>query len=118
MYTQLQKEDQADVIHISSENLGPEVITEIQKRCQFAVDEQRSVILNMEKVQQFNPEALSWVRNFHAEMYAEYHLSFVICLANHLTELQALSNELNITPTQMEAVDMVNMEVIERELLG
>jgi anti-anti-sigma regulatory factor len=56
------------------------------------------------------------------QQYYEQHISFVICEVQ--LPVQAVINRLdlddmmNITPTETEAWDIVQMEEIERELLG
>jgi anti-anti-sigma factor len=54
--------------------------------------------------------------------FAEQNASFVICClqpaVQNLLESKGYLDHLNVTPTESEAWDIVQMEEIERELLG
>lgn len=79
------------------------------------------VILNMESVEKIAPEALLELARA-AGIFREKSLSFVVCCLQNqpaalTTELE-LEEILNVTPTESEAWDIVQMEEIERELLS
>ena len=78
------------------------------------------VILNLENVISLSPEAAGTLAEA-AESIRENNLSFVLCCPSGkiLETIKDLDLEdiLNITPTESEAWDIVQMEEVERELL-
>lgn len=81
----------------------------------------KNVVLNCQEVESFEiPAAETLVRIQQA--FYESEASFVICELNAQVE-ETLDSEhllelMNTTPTETEAWDIVQMEEIERELLG
>lgn len=79
------------------------------------------IILNMQHVRELDPAAAIKLSEVYG-LFLEKGLSMVICCVDKqimaaLYE-QDLTDILNITPTESEAWDIVQMEEIERELLG
>ena len=79
------------------------------------------IILNMQHVRELDPAAAIKLSEVYG-LFLEKGLSMVICCVDKqimaaLDELD-LTDILNITPTESEAWDIVQMEEIERELLG
>lgn len=79
------------------------------------------IVLNMISVQAIDETAAEKIAGIQQKFY-EHNCSFVICeLSNeveqHLDKIELLEI-LNVTPTESEAWDIVQMEEIERELLG
>jgi len=79
------------------------------------------IILNMQHVRELDPAAAIKLSEVYG-LFLEKGLSMVICCVDKqimaaLDELE-LTDILNITPTESEAWDIVQMEEIERELLG
>jgi anti-anti-sigma factor len=78
------------------------------------------IILNMHMVKEIAPEAGEAIANIQQQFY-ENHASFVVCELQDVVEKKLDEMELleimNITPTESEAWDIVQMEEIERELL-
>ena len=79
------------------------------------------VILNMSEVETLAVETAELIASTQQKFY-ENNASFVICLLKEgpekmLDELELLEF-MNVTPTESEAWDIVQMEEIERELLG
>ncbi|MEO5893405.1 MAG: STAS domain-containing protein [Ferruginibacter sp.] len=79
------------------------------------------IILNMSAVNNLDEKSCEILALAQQKFY-ENHCSFVICeltepVENKLDQLQLLEL-LNVTPTESEAWDIVQMEEIERELLG
>jgi len=79
-----------------------------------------NLVINLNKVKYWDPSIIELIAITQGQFY-EKNTSFVICaLSNPLqdildkTEYAAL---LNMTPTESEAWDIVQMEEIERELL-
>jgi anti-anti-sigma regulatory factor len=79
------------------------------------------VILNLSNVQQIDDHVLDMIVEQQQSFYQE-NFSFVICCLNadiiaKLEEKEYLDS-MNITPSESEAWDIVQMEEIERELLN
>lgn len=80
-----------------------------------------NLVLNMKEVTMLSLEANEMLPEVQQEFYEKGH-SFVICELKPELEEQldqaGILELLNITPTESEAWDIVQMEEIERELLG
>lgn len=80
----------------------------------------KNVVLQMSQVENMEAEAATKLAELQQQFY-ENSSSFVICSVSKNVEAQFESLELmdflNITPTESEAWDIVQMEEIERELL-
>jgi len=79
------------------------------------------LVLSMKNVQMLDESVAQQLSAIQQEYY-EKNCSFVICelnesVENRLDELELLEY-MNCTPTESEAWDIVQMEEIERELLG
>ncbi|MFM7671719.1 MAG: STAS domain-containing protein [Bacteroidota bacterium] len=81
----------------------------------------RNLILVMSQVQRIELPAAKSLAELQASFY-EAGASFVICClqpgVEKTLELADLLDLMNVTPTESEAWDIVQMEEIERELLG
>ena len=79
------------------------------------------IILKMTDVQSIDKESAEKLANLQQHFY-EQDKSFVICeLSNAVEELlekEELFDIMNITPTESEAWDILQMEEIERELFN
>lgn len=81
----------------------------------------KNVVLNLEDTQKLDIAAAEKLLALQQTFY-EQHASFVLCCLQPQVE-QALDEQellelMNSTPTESEAWDIVQMEEIERELLG
>ena len=78
------------------------------------------IVLNMSEVSHITPQGVSLLVNLQQQFY-ESGSSFVICCLQEqvesLLEQAEVLEQLNVTPTESEAWDIVQMEEIERELL-
>jgi len=79
------------------------------------------IILNLSATSNIDEKVCETIANIQQEFY-ENNSSFVICelqpaVESKLDEMELLEL-LNVTPTESEAWDIVQMEEIERELLG
>ena len=79
------------------------------------------IILKMSAILELNEVAANWLVKIQQQFY-ENNCSFVICelqpkIEKDLNQLE-LIELLNLTPTESEAWDIIQMEEIERELLG
>ncbi len=79
------------------------------------------IILNMENVRSVDESVGEWLSQVQKQFY-ENNYSFVICNlqkdVEHLLESKELLEFMNVTPSESEAWDILQMEEIERELLG
>ncbi|MEO6819094.1 MAG: STAS domain-containing protein [Ginsengibacter sp.] len=80
----------------------------------------KNIIINLKQVNQLDVEMAVCLAEIQATFY-EAGNSMVLCelkknIQNYLDE-KDLSDQLNITPTESEAWDIVQMEEIEREFL-
>ncbi|MEO7446026.1 MAG: STAS domain-containing protein [Ferruginibacter sp.] len=79
------------------------------------------LVLNMEEVR-YVSKKVAEILIHSQQQYYENHFSFVICclqkqVENALDEMEILEL-MNVTPTESEAWDIVQMEEIEREIMG
>lgn len=103
------------------ENLPANITGEIENLCRKILEgEIKNVILNFKNVQTIElpvAESLVEIRM----LFFEQNASFVICELQkeiqQFLEKNELLEPLNITPSESEAWDMVQMEEIEREYL-
>jgi len=81
----------------------------------------KNVIVNMETVSEINSNTAEMLAETASD-YLEANASFVLChlspSVKKVLDVLELTDVLNITPTESEAWDIVQMEEIERELLG
>ena len=87
----------------------------------FLKKEVPHLVLNMKEVSLLSPESAHKIGSIQQQFY-ENNASFVICELTEPVEEQLEKLELlefmNVTPTESEAWDIVQMEEVERELLG
>lgn len=110
------------VIRVETPELSATMAGELDRRLQELLKGRgRNVVLNVQGVKKIQEEAAEKLVRLQQRFYEE-EASFVICSLvpeveefldqTHLLEL------MNVTPTESEAGDIVQMEEIERELLG
>ena len=79
------------------------------------------VVLNLQSVQQISKEAATCIAEMQQQFY-DNNASFVVCALQPAVEETFEQSDLlelmNVTPTESEAWDIVQMEEIERELMG
>ncbi len=79
------------------------------------------LVLNMQEVKEIDEATANKIADIQQEFY-ENNASFVVCALQEKVEAQFEKGDLlelmNITPTESEAWDIVQMEEIERELMG
>ena len=79
------------------------------------------LVLNMKFVEQLSVESANTIALLQQEFY-EKNVSFVICELQEgpekLLDQMEILEFMNVTPTESEAWDIVQMEEIERELLN
>ena len=82
--------------------------------------EVKNVVLNLEDIQNMDDAAADWLVKTQQNFY-EQNASFVVCCLQPVVEdwldKKELLEVMNVTPTESEAWDIVQMEEIEREFL-
>lgn len=86
----------------------------------YLQNEVKNIVLNLEPVTELEPDAARSIAELQQQFY-ENSASFVLCNikppVEAIFEQEDLLDFMNITPTESEAWDIVQMEEIERELL-
>jgi anti-anti-sigma regulatory factor len=79
------------------------------------------IILNLREVTELNEDIAEKIATIQQEFY-EKNCSFIVCElqpnVEAIFEKTDLLELMNVTPTESEACDILQMEEIERELLG
>lgn len=97
-------------------NMSADLISMIATKQQEVA---KSLIINLKNVTNIDISVAEQLKTLHDQHYADKK-SFVVCelqssVKKQLEEMEILDN-LNYTPTESEAWDIVQMEEIEREL--
>lgn len=102
---------------ILSSNLVPELNDLIKK---LGTNSPKNLVLNLEGVNDWDLSIMELLAQ-HQEVFYDNNTSFVICCLSDDLQTSLDSTEfgevMNLTPTETEAWDIVQMEEIERELL-
>jgi anti-anti-sigma factor len=110
------------VIRVETQHLTAIMAAELNNRLiELLKDTTKNVVLNLSGVKTMDEEAAEAVVRTQQKFY-ESGASFVICelqpdLEDFLDDKELLEL-MNVTPTESEAYDIVQMEEIERELLS
>ncbi|MBL7693891.1 MAG: STAS domain-containing protein [Ferruginibacter sp.] len=78
------------------------------------------IVLNLSAVSRIDPEAATAIAAIQQEFYAANHSCVLCCLQPDVEKVfgaAGLLDTMNITPSESEAWDIVQMEEIEREFL-
>ena len=110
------------VIRVETPEMSADMAAELNRHLeQLLKGSTRNVVLNLRGVKTLTEEAGEKIVRTQQKFY-ESGASFVICelpqqMEDFLDE-KSLLELMNVTPTESEAYDIVQMEEIERELLG
>jgi anti-anti-sigma regulatory factor len=100
--------------------ISANMTADIEKLAQYASKGVPHIIIKMSEVKEIAPEAAQKMAEVQQQFYENDH-SFVICemqtAVEAIFENEDLTDIMNITPTESEAWDIVQMEEIERELM-
>ncbi len=100
--------------------ISANMTADIEKLAQYASKDVPHIIIKMSEVKEIAPEAAQKMAEVQQQFYENDH-SFVICemqtAVEGIFENENLTDIMNITPTESEAWDIVQMEEIERELM-
>ena len=110
------------VIRVETPEMSADMAAALDRQLQELLkDSTRNVVLNLSSVKTITEEAAEKIVRTQQKFY-ECGASFVVCelpqaMEDFLDE-KGLLEIMNVTPTESEAYDIVQMEEIERELLG
>ena len=110
------------VIRVETAELPANLAAELNRQLlELLKDTIKNVVLNLSGVKNISEEAGEALVRTQQKFY-ENNASFVICeLTNEVEQFlddKELLELMNVTPTESEAYDIVQMEEVERELLG
>lgn len=110
-----------DIITPINDIFNQDLAEEIQQFLSASILKNRSAIIDFSSIQSIENNLNQIIIDWHHKMY-DSNLSFALCEMNDEVKKSMQENEesniLNITPKQIEAIDIVAMEGLERELLG
>lgn len=117
------KIDTKEIFHVISieetnltANMAEELMELVAKKQE---EENKSLVFNLEGVFSMDDKIADSFQSLHETCYAN-NLSMVVCglspEVKNIFHEHDLSDTINITPTESEAWDIVQMEEIEREL--
>ena len=109
------------VITIENKELLSNLVTELDNlTTKLGNTAPKNLILNLKLVQNWDEAIIAQIATSQGQFY-EQNTSFVVCsLSDHLQDILDKTDYaelLNMTPTESEAWDIVQMAEIERELL-
>ena len=121
MEVKIDTKEKFTVVTPVNPELSANIAAEIALTCSFQLEKEvKNVILNLESVSFVEESAAETLGQLQQKFY-ENNVSFVICSLQPSVEESfeklELLELLNVTPTESEAWDIVQMEEIERELL-
>ena len=122
MQVKIDTREKFHVITIREPKLAANMTAELDKYLlPLAEDIIRNVVLNCEDIREMDSAAAEQLIKIQQHFY-DLQSSFVICnlqpAVEEFLDAKDLSSRLNITPTESEAWDIVQMEEIERELMS
>jgi anti-anti-sigma regulatory factor len=110
-----------DIITPINDLFDQDLAEKIQQFLSASILKNRSAIIDFSSIQSIENNLNQTIIDWHHKMY-DSNLSFALCEMNDEVKKSMQENEesdiLNITPKQIEAIDIVAMEGLERELLG
>jgi anti-anti-sigma regulatory factor len=122
MLVKIDTKEKFHVITVAGTDLTAELAEEIGIRVkEIGQGSVRNVVLNLSGVETCAPEAARQLVQLQQEAYEDSRSFVICCMAKGpeaVFEEEELLDLLNLTPTESEAWDIVQMEEIEREMLG
>lgn len=110
-----------DILTPNIDTFNNDLSVEISQIIQNSIENKRSLIIDFTSVNLIDDSNAEQIIKWHHELYNS-DLSFVICnISENVKSIISNIEDadiLNITPKQIEAIDIVSMEGLERELLG
>lgn len=122
MKVKLDTKEKFHVITISEQRLSVIMTGELERTFgELLQKDVKNLILNLAEVAELEPDAAVKLCSMQQKSYENNHSFVICCLQKELEEWldsQELLELMNVTPTESEAMDIVQMEEIEREMLG
>ena len=122
MHVKIDTKEKFHVIRIDGAVLTADLAEEIRSVVKDAGQGSiRNLVLNLSGVTDCSPEAAREIALLQQQAYDEGRSFVICCMAKNIESLfddEELLDVLNLTPTESEAWDIVQMEEIEREMLG
>lgn len=121
MEVKIDTKEKFTVVTPMTSSISDNIAANLVNTCNgYLQNDVKNVILNLEKTSALEPKAAETIASLQQQFY-ENSASFVICnlhpaVAETFEKLELLEL-LNVTPSESEAWDIVQMEEIERELL-
>lgn len=118
---QIDTKEKFNVITILNKDLSSNLVPELADlTSKWGNTPQKNLIINLKNVEKWDDTVIEQITLSQGQFY-EKNISFVICaisdkLLDNLDKTE-FAELLNMTPTESEAWDIVQMEEIERELL-
>lgn len=121
MKVKIDTKQKMHVITLEQRNLAANMTEDLKELVlSFLQKPVKNVVLNLEQVKEIDEVTADLFLNIQHQFY-EDKASLVFCNLDEevqkFLEEKEILEQLNVTPTQSEAWDMVQMEEIERELL-
>jgi anti-anti-sigma factor len=109
------------VITVQESHLSATMTDELEKSLlSFLEKNLKNVVLNLKDIQTIDDAAAEKIVHIQQKFY-QNNVSFVVCEMQNAVkenfERSGLLERMNVTPTESEAWDIVQMEEIEREFL-
>jgi anti-anti-sigma factor len=122
MNVKLDTKEKFSVITLLEKDVSANMTEELQELLHsYLKKDIPHLVLKMIEVEILEPEPAEKIASVQQEFY-ENNLSFVVCnlqeAPEKLLDEMGLLEFMNVTPTESEAWDIVQMEEIERELLN
>lgn len=108
---------QYELLNLPEGAFTQELADELTLICQTCRKEGRSVIIDASDVTSSDVGVMDRIAQWQADAYEENTSWVMACLDKTMWPAED-DFPLNLTPTLDEAIDIVAMEIIERELLG
>ena len=118
---QIDTKEKFNVITILNKDLSSNLVPELADlTSKWGNTPQKNLIINLQNVEKWDDSVIEQI-TISQGLFYEKNISFVICalsdeLLDNLDKTE-YAELLNMTPTESEAWDIVQMEEIERELL-
>ena len=122
MEFKIDTKEKFSVIELLETSLNAKLAVDLKNVCLKCLEKEvRNVVLNLNQVEVIDLDVALAIVDLQQSFY-DKNASFVICNIKpavlKVFEEEEIDEMLNQTPTESEAWDIVQMEEIERELLG
>ena len=109
------------IITLDSDFSSDNLTAEFKELIHLQLQHKTNIVINLKNIARLDEAAIEELAALQEQFYAQ-NISFVLCgivpaVLAVIKEME-LDDVMNITPTETEALDIVQMEEVERELLG